>query len=331
MVSMAKAGEFVLVDTWEDQEFIAGGMLFGSFIDKDGDYLAQFQKDPPLIANKNGFKQLRQRGQGPGDLESLFGACYRGDDLTIFEWSGKIKLFSKEQGTYEYKDSIFRKAEGSHFYSKGIAFAHDRWFLSGIGLDYAPEGDKSQIKVIFLKVYEANGLFFKDLLAEVTEYRGHESLRQYMAPYQDKLLFMRETELEVTVLDTIKVEVERVVALERPKFYKALPDDFYFTESKKSLTIEQMVNWQKGYSAVMNVAVSGKNLVVQVRTATPKLKRFAVLFYDLATFALKDTQFTDDLMLASQGDRFYFFKDGMPGFDDDAGPFKVEIREYREE
>jgi hypothetical protein len=80
-----------------------------------------------------------------------------------------------------------------------------------------------------------------------------------------------------------------------------------------------------GYSRINYVLVSGKSLVLQIRTCNDKMKKFALLFYNAETFKLENTVFTSDLLLGAKDGKFYFAAGGDPGRDHENDELVINI------
>ena len=146
--------------------------------------------------------------------------------------------------------------------------------------------------------------------------------------YKDRVYFLSENELKVHVVSLKELKVEKEVVLEIPKFYKKMPDGFYgwkkYEGSDKGFT-RDIEYWKTSYSRINKVIIEGDFLVLQIRTCSENLKKFALLFYNAANFKLEKTIYTDDLLLCSRKGKYYFFAGGDPGLDDEADEFKINI------
>jgi hypothetical protein len=304
-------------------------MFFAAIIDKEGNLIGQFQKDRPFIANAKGMKFMRPLGRGPGDLESVFGVCYRGDDLAIAEHYGKIKIFEKNDGDYQWKESVTREPEANFHYITDLAYYDSKWFMSGESTWRKGDG----LEVNYIRVYDSDGSFLTSLVNLPAEKgKSHNLIDNFMRQDGSRLYFLIQDKLEVFIIDAAKAALQRTVTLERPSFYKELPEDAYFRNKSKLTGFEErLVSWRLSYSAITNTILTEHSLVVQLRTMTPRMKRFALLFYDRDDFTLKEIHETDDLLVVNYGPRLYFIRGGMPGIDDDAGEFTVDIYKVRED
>ena len=324
--AFSRADESILVfkDTWQI-DYVFGGKLFAAIVDPDGYLIGQFQKDRPFIANKDGMRFLRPLGRGPGDLESCFGACFRDGDLVIAEHYGKIKIFHKEDGEYQWKASVTRPPEGSHHFVNDLAYYQGKWFIGGFSTYSTTKG----LEANHVRVYDEEGKFLTSLVNLPVENRmkSYQLMDYHLRQKGSRLYFLRDEALVVYVIDAAKPALTQTVELQRPRFYKEIPDETYVDKKRRGLSgfEERLVNWRLSYSSIVNVAVTDQTLVLQLRTLNPRMKRFALLFYDLDDFELKTTYEIDDLLITNDGDRFYFFRGGVPGIDDDAGEFIVDI------
>jgi hypothetical protein len=151
-------------------------------------------------------------------------------------------------------------------------------------------------------------------------------IRSYGA---DKVFYLPENELTLTIIGVKSLDVIQEVPLERPSYYKKMPVDFYTNVNHKgdlSKLAKKIEEWATEYSAITNVAVDGDYLVVQVRTCKEDLKKFALLFYDIKhNFKLKKEVFLDDYLMGYLNGKFYCFANGNPGRDEDTDECIINI------
>jgi len=323
-----KRFHFEMQESWVHDRFF-GGSLFGSVIDDDGDLIAQFQRDTTFIANKRHIADFRPVGEGPADLDSCFGATLYGPKkVAIMGFMGrKIKIFQKENGVYEWEETIHRRAIRNAHAVEDLVFYEDKWFIGGASV-WPKEGNPKEFVNYHILVLQKDGTLLKRLLkTELEENLASRWMRYYLSGHKDKLYFMAEHDLRVHVVSPTELKILESPRLKPPLFYKPMPDDAYREKTLNPEAFEPTLSkWHTSYSSVTNIALAQGHLIVQLRTATPGKPRFALMFYDLERFELADMLFANDQLVAYKDDLFYFYKDGMPYDDDDAGPFHIDIR-----
>lgn len=326
LVFHLKAENFVRVDQWKHEGVV--GYVFCSFINAENQVVASFYKSPNFIIQRDKLIEFAPYGQGPNDLmDTKAGFNYNGD-VAFIELADKIKIFTKkEDGTYAWKETKWlKRGQYAHMVRDGIYFDH-KWFLAGEELlDY-----KNNIAgVSYVKVFDDNGKPLKQLIHE--EYKQPNQfhlMRFYLVPYKDdRVFFLPENELKVSVISAKKLEVSKEVELEIPSFYKKMPDTFYvfkkYNNAQENFTLD-LENWAMGYSRITKVVMNGDSLVVQLRTCRADMKKFALLFYSAETFKLERTVFIDDFLLGARADKFYFFANGNPGRDEDTEEIVINV------
>jgi len=313
------------VATWQHDKLF-GGKRFGTIVDADGALIGQFQKDLPFMMTSETLTDLRPRGQGPGDLVSVFGIGFRDQDLIVVEWTGKIKAFTKVNGAYEPKGSIHRKVENSALQIDDFAWVGDRFFIAGFAME--PTVEKDKFAFVSLKSYSRDGAFLGNLvtlLEEKEAFSVHNNwLERHLKTDGETLFFMMENNLDLHIIDPADPKANhRIVTLERPPSYQPMPDSFFHIFEKNGRLMDgaaisyKTVEWRKGYSRVENMEILAEHVVLQIRTAHEGIPRFALCFYEKSEKpALVGLTYTDDLLLGSLGDRLYMMAGGHPGIDD---------------
>jgi hypothetical protein len=316
---------FTIVEQWRHDTEIFGHALH-SIVDADNHIVGVFFKLGHRFISPQTVTAFAPRGQGPGDLmdsRTLF--PYRGD-IAIVEMAGKIKVFQKKEGTYVWKKTVWLKRGRYGHIVRGGTFWDNKWFLTGfnfLGMD-------NKIgRFALLTVYDEAGMHLKNLLqVEYSEPNMLTELDYYIVGVDDRLFFLAENELKVKVITADALKVIKEVALKVPDFYKKMPADFYIYKryddpsENFSRDIEQ---WKTSYSRITGVVVDGDTLVLQVRTCRDKLKRFALLFYNIDNFRLKRTIFIDDFLLGAREGKFYCYANGNPGWDEAADQCIINV------
>jgi len=316
---------FKRIDRWgHDESF---GCDFFSFIDSDNHVVGGFYMSENSIITPEKIVKFAPRGEGPGDIMSGCAAFPYKEDIIFFELNGKAKVFTKKNGTYDWKETRwFKTGKYGHIIKEGIFF-DNKFFLTGYEqLDYkSNEWDAS-----FLKVYDENGQPLKQLIRKTfTKPNRFSEMKYHIAGYKtDRVLFLPENKLNVTIVSTKNLEIIKEVDLEFSGFYKKMPEDFYVFkkyDNPKNFLLD-IETWATGYSGITEAAVDGNWLVVQVRTCSKKEKKFALLFYNIENnFKLEKTVFTNDFLLDVKDGKYYCFANGDPGRDDDTDQCIINI------
>ena len=325
--------EFKRIEQWQHDRLMPGH-LFDAVVDQDGDLIAAFQKAGVKIANKNKIVDFGPLGQGPNDLDGFFTLCFYKGNLAVEGMAGKLKIFHKNGGKYFWKQTIWK--QGGEFYHpvKDGKFIAGKWFFSG------PDSHrigKNKVRTYYLRVYNEKGKYIKSLIEEKKriDKRIYMLIDYFLDEYKDSLLFISEYEPVLKIISPQSMEVKKEVILEMPLYYKPMPEKNYFL-GKEYLTkthrqvVATWAVWKTNYSRIERIAVDDNRLVLQIRTCSKDLKRYALLLYNLETFKLDRTVMTDDLLLAVKDGKYYLFENGHPGYDDDAGDFVINIHQFKE-
>ncbi|MCP5105385.1 MAG: hypothetical protein GY950_18495 [bacterium] len=155
----------------------------------------------------------------------------------------------------------------------------------------------------------------------------------FVIGYKTETVFVLiENELKVHIVSSKSLEVLKTVKLEVPAFYKKMPETFYAWKrygNGNNNFARDLEKWDMGYSSMQKAVVQNGRLVVQVRTANPKMKKFALLFYNADTFKLEKTVFLNDFLLGAKDGKFYCFANGNPGRDEDTDDCIINIYSFR--
>jgi hypothetical protein len=306
-----------------DGDVVFGGEHFDSVVDLDGDLISGFAIPGVVMVNENGMKELFPFGQGPGDVDGWYMLYILGTgELVVEGAAGKLKVFEKKDGTYKWKKTLWKQRWKKGHKSKDGLMYDKKWFLTDTESDYR-RGDK-EYKLYHMRIYSDEGKFLKRILPEVLpEPRRFHLLQSSVCQYKGKIYFLIEHRMAVDVIDPTKLEPERRVLLETPTFYKPMPNDFF--RYKKNPQVgpisvkdfrAEMTKLRSGYSRITAAEIVNDYLIVQLRTCRKDMKHYVLLFYDAATFKLKQTIPTDDFLMASQEDKLYFFKGGHPTYEE---------------
>jgi len=333
MPSMA-ADNFKLINQWEHHNSELFGRVWDSQVDKDGHIICAFSMlTGGRLITSGKVIEFGPFGQGPGDIETLMCIIPFKSDIAIVERADKIKLFKKNKGTYVYKDIFWLKRGKFPFIISDGIFVDNKWFLAGFAfLNYDP----NILKSCYIKVFDQKGKPLKEMINKEYKKKDYKKMLYLMNYYivgnDNRLFFLPENELKVTVISAKELAVKKEVKLEIPHFYKKMPDDFYAWEDKNNefkkktkLTIEK---WKAEYSRISKVLLEGDKLIVQIRTCNDKLKTYALLFYNANSFKLEKTFFFDDFLMGVNGGKYYFYSDGDPEDDDDTDQCIISIYDF---
>jgi len=322
--------EFKLVETWEHDELIPG-KLFDAIVDEYGDVVTGFQRSGVKIANSKTIVDLGPFGQGPSDIDGFFAITLCDGDLAVEGMAGKLKIFSKKEGKYKWKQTIWKKFGGSFQLVRDGVFKAGKWFFTGAQVF---QKSKNEYGIWYIRVYDRDGKFIKNLIKkDITVSRSAHLMDYLLAEYKDKLFFIAEDEPIVRIIDPLAVDIKKEITLKMPDFYKPMPVEFYAYNPKDSMKnplaiARQWADWKTGYTRINRVGIDGDHLVLQVRTCKKELGLFALLFYNAESFTLDRVVYTNDLLLDIKGGKFYMFANGNPGYDDEAGDYIVNIYQF---
>ena len=322
--------ELVLTDKWEHADEIPGRIQY-STIDKDGCPVACFFKIGNRLITRDKIVSIAPWGQGPDEVMNTCSIFpYKDGDLAITEDPGRIKIFKKETDNYKFKKSIWLKRGGTFHALHNTVFFDGKFFTAGLEiLNYT----QAEAEISSIKVYDEEGNFLKNLMIEklptkTFETRNIVDMRRYILNYKDKIYYLIENELKVSIVSGKNLVDEKKVELKKPDFYKKMPDDFFTVGKQGQSSIERSLNiehWLVSYSRITKTVVEKDWLIIQVRTCNPKLKRFSLLFYNAGNFNLEKTFFIDDLLLGAKDGKLYCYGDGDPGLDDEVVKTVIKI------
>ncbi len=327
--------EFKRVGQWKHDELLTHDTF--SFIDKDNNLVAAMGRGYSMVMTPNKITKFGFFGQAPNDLTlTRAGFFYKGD-LAIVEQTDKIKVFTRKGENYVWKETKWlKRGIWAHIIREGL-FYDGKFFISGMEGISDETGPLKTFykKYSHLKVYAENGDSLKQLIQKSFDNPTFLiELKYHLAGYHsDRVFFMPANELKVSAISTNTLAVAKEVQLEAPSFYKKMPETFYAWDEnimKKGFGKHFVLfdEWEMGYSSVQEMVVDGNTLVVQIRTANPKMKKFALLFYNADSFKLEKTVFLDDYLLDVKDGKYYTYQNGNPGLDDDTEECIINIYSF---
>lgn len=325
----AGAPTFKRIDQWRKNEVVRFHLR--SCIDKENQLIANFARVKHIfLMDKQKCIKWGLLGEGPDNVMSMYAIFPYKGDIAVVDMTQRMKVFTKKNGTYVWKETKWL-ARGKYLDTVfNGAYADNKIFLTGFeGLEYFP--DRPIRNASFLKVLNDNGKFLKHLVK-----RSEDGIQKYiqMSTYvnsykNDRVFHMFEDELKVTVISAKTLETVKEVKLETPPFYKKLPDDFYILKDTDNFSFAKlelaMENWTTGYSRINTCVVDGNYLILQVRTCSDKLKKFAILFYNAETFKLENTVFTNDFLLTAKDGKYYCYENGNPSVDENTDDMVINV------
>ncbi len=302
--------------------------IFYSMIDEDNNLVASFYMAPVMTMNADKINKFAPHGQGPNELTNLVGMCLYKGNLALAEHPTKIKIYEKQDKTYKWKETKWLKSGKSVQMVKNIAYCNNKWFLAGSQEHSLKNG---VLHASYLKVFSDDGKILTHLIQKKRKvFKRYYMMNYYIPKSKNKLYFISEDEMAVTIIDPVKVIEEKKVKLEAPPFYKALPEHFYaFKKAKHHLASlkKDLQTWKTGYSRITHAVIVGNYLILQVRTCSEELKNFANLIYNKDNFKLEKTLYTDDFLMGGRENKLYSFANGNPGIDEDTDDCIINITE----
>ncbi len=321
---------FKIVDKWDHGEQILG-RHWVSMMDKDGDIVGGFYMSGVRFITHQKVMVFAKRGQAPNDLmgyRALFD--YKGD-LAVVEMEGKIKVFTKTDGIYKWKETIWQKRGKYVQRIKDAVFIDNKFFMAGHNFQNMKKDNSSDYALV--TVYDLKGNQIKHLIKGTEKGITREMEKNYhVIGSGEKVYFLAEDEPAVHIISTKTLEVEKKVQLETPGFYKKIPGDFYAFKRYQRMNdlMKDIEKWISNYSRISFAGIAGNHLVLQVRTCSGDLKTFALLFYNLDTFKLEHTVFSDDFLLGVRHGKFYCYANGNPSIEDDTDNCIIHIYKWLE-
>jgi hypothetical protein len=335
MSFFAEAGkeEFKQIQQWNHGNKEIYSIIYGTVINNDGHILFRLGKQMKSIyITPKDVVDFGFLGQGPSDIYMPLASCKYFEDIAYLEMTAKIKIFTKKDNTYAWKETKSFKSPITPI-CKSLLFYNDKWFLAGV-ITQSWNISKKLNSYFLFYAFDNNGERLKGLLPGQAHSVFREgTLDYFMSVHKSRILVMVENELKVIEIDPNRIEVLRETMLEVPLFYVKMPQDFYIETDSKNITSDLAVEvekWKTSYSIITNTAVENGYLTVQVRTCSDKLKKFALLFYNADTFKLEKTFFINDFFIGSRDGIYYFYANGNPGYDEEADECIINLYSFTE-
>jgi hypothetical protein len=272
-------------------------------------------------------------GQGPSDLYIPYSACNYGDDIAYIELSQKLKIFTKKENTYTWKETKSIK-NPYPFEPRDMLYNNGKWFFAGHNVSLYDKKNK-ETTFFYLYAYNDKGKPIKGLISRTLPFHvDHSPMDYFLELYRDRFFLMKENELKLYEINPDEIKLLREITLETPDFYKKMPPDFYMFKEPPAADmkfIKTIENWKASYSSITGMAVDNGYLSVQVRTCSDKLKKYALLFYNADTFKLAKIFFSNDFFFGASKGKYYFYANGNPGYDEEAEECIINLYSFKEE
>ncbi|MCP4221355.1 MAG: hypothetical protein GY765_42410 [bacterium] len=270
-------------------------------------------------------------GQGPSDLQSFMALFHHGDDLAFLEFQDKIKVLSKKDGVYKCNEIKWLKRGYYHHFVTDAVYCQNKYFLAGVNQLEMVDGKIKSAKLI---AFDEKGNILGNVVTTPLETPNRfDQMKHFVVAYKERVFYAPANQL---LLESVSVNDLKVadVQLELPGFYKKMPDGYYaykdYDGNLKQFGLD-LEEWSTTYSSISKMVVSGNYLVIQVRTCNEKLKKFALLFYNLENnFKREKTIFTEDLLLGVRNGKFYMYNNGDPGVDVNTDACIINVYEVKQ-
>ena len=323
----------IRTDHWEHDELYYGFFL-GATLTADSDLVMILHKHGINVVNGNEYYTFARHGQGPNEVGITSTICRYKDRVAVIELYRKIQVFRKATKGYKWERNIWREEKECSQRVSSALFTRGKWFFAGMEFDF-----RESVKNAYylMRICDEKGKFLKRLIRR--KYREPKRLNLmgfHVTEGEGNVLFIAEDDPTVFVISQESLEVIRKIKLEVPEFYRPMPQDFYSKTVKPGgggFTIPEFYSavehWKSGYSRITNTLVEKNRFVIQIRTCSDKMPRFALLFYNLADFRMEDMVFTDDYLLTGKSGKYYMFENGNPMMDEVSGDVVINIYERK--
>jgi len=306
---------FHIAEVWEHDQLFYGFFL-GATVTHDGDLIMLLHKHGIKVADKNKLYDFALIGNGPDEVNHTSTICLYKEHVAEIELYQKIQIFKKTNKGYKWKKNIWRQEQGCFQRVSSARFIKDKWYFAGMEYDFehSLKGD-----FYLLRICDENGKFIKRLIRrKYKEPKRLNLMSFYLAEDKENVFFVGEDEPSVHIISKDTLQITRKIKLEVPKFYVPMPADFYSRTVRRhggNFSIPEFYQaverWKSAYSRITNALVDKRRFIVQMRTCSDDLPRFALLFYHLPTFGLEKVIFTNDFLLTSRSGKFYMFQNGV--------------------
>jgi hypothetical protein len=323
-------------DEWKS-DYLVHGEYRGSFINENNELIIMFFKHGILRVKKGKTEVIAKEGRGPGEIFAWRSLCQYQKGFADIELYRKIQIFDLKKGDYRWVKNIWRDEKLCTQYMAGSLFLDNKWILSGGTFSHENREKEKQdvFSPYFMRILNKNGKFIKRLV----RLKFKEPIRSYLYNSflgydKDNIYLAIETNLNVYVIDRKKYIIKKRLNLPVPECYKKIPKRFYAFRRKRGERKSMQLlyeEWKTNYSIITNFKVMSDYFIIQIRNFGKKSdKKFALLFYDKKTLKLKQIIHTNDFLLNIKKGRLYFYKNGIPPFDDEADSLSINIYKFEE-
>ena len=322
------AKEFKQIDQWNhgDQEIY--GYIGMPLITKDREIIVGVARQGCALIAKDRVDLFATMGEGPNQVWLVSASALYGNDIAYIHSGLVIKIFTKKDNTYKESKKRWFKRGYYPPLARDALFTGNKWFLAGLT---AQRKGKSGFINALLLVYDDEGKPLKTLIEKELR-RRHDfgNMDYYIVADKEakkRVFLMSEHELKAYEVSTDKLELVKEWVLETPGFYKEMPEDYFMMQKPgdpRSLS-SVLAEWKTTYSRISEAAVEDGYLVLQVRTCSKELKKFAMLFYNVDTLKLEKTVFTDGFFIGARDGKYYFYHNGNPGRDEGVDECIIDV------
>ncbi|MCP5106973.1 MAG: hypothetical protein GY950_26550 [bacterium] len=124
-------------------------------IDKDGHVVIYSGKFGGRLITPDKVIPFAPWGKGPNEAIYVCTMFLYNDELALLQMEKKVKIFTKKDGTYKWKETKWLKNEYNPQFMRNGLFTKDKWFISGLKILKQKNGVFSD--AAFLKVYNNEG------------------------------------------------------------------------------------------------------------------------------------------------------------------------------
>ncbi len=327
--------EFKRVAQWKHSPVFTTDVY--SFIDKDNHLVAALRNEHSVIITPKKITPFGYLKQPPARLTGISTAFFYNDDLAIVAQPDIINVFTRKGGTYVWKETkALQRGQSIHIIEEGL-FYHGKFFISGLEALKIDDNPKNRFlrRHFRLKVFAQNGTTLKNFCPVAIDgpTLQFEIISHLAGYHSDRVFFLAANELKLSVISADTLAVSKEVQLKVPSFYKKMPKTFYRWERQYELAtwearLKYLQDCDRGYSAIEEMVVDHNRLILQMRTANPKLKKFALLIYNADSFKLETTVFLDDYLLDVKDGKYYTYQNGHPARDEGTDQCIINIYSF---
>jgi len=273
-ISLYSIGGFEKVTRWDHKDQGLYDEITGSLIDKDGHIVAMFGRNGIRLITPEKVLKFALEGLGPNDIYQFMAMSNHDDGIAIVEFSKKVKIFEKSDGTYKIKDVKWLKRGYQSQVIKSILYFDQKWFVTGSHLLIEKPDFR---KYSMLTIHDNSGKELSELIdREYNQRNRYYEIKKFVSQKKGRIFFIMANEPELIEIDPNKLTIKETYKLDVPQFYKKMPHDFYAMKRydfDSNDYIKDLEFWETNYSSISNMVVDGNFLILQMRTSSKELKR----------------------------------------------------------